>query len=55
MDLADAQVGGDEMLRYPPDDVRTFFQQVLITLLRRVADKGNELVDVMGLTPGEHL
>ena len=39
-----AQIGRNVMLRHPPDDMRAVGKQALITLFRRIADEGNELV-----------
>ena len=49
MHRGDAQVRGDIVLRYALQNVRLFAQQIQVTLLRRIADKGHKLAHIMQL------
>lgn len=50
MDGGNSQVGGNIVLRYPLDDVRSFLYEVHIALLRGIPDTGEEFVHIMALT-----
>jgi len=48
---ADAEIGGDVMLRYALYNVGLFAEQAQVALLGRIAYQRNKFIDVMGLSP----
>src|ERR1044072_313691 len=52
---ANTQVRSDVMLRHPLNNMRAFFNKVLVTLFGRIANKRSKLIHIMNLPFGGHL